>query len=125
MENRSDCDVECDVSRNLIQVRYRGHVAAAEMKAYSEKARNLLPQMRPGFTFLTDLSGLESMELECAAELTKTMDACRKKEIGTVIRIVPDPRKDIGFNILSIVHYRRGIRVITCQNVAEAEQALK
>jgi len=106
-------------------VRYRGHVAAAEMKAYSEKARNLLPQMRPGFTFLTDLSGLESMELECAAELTKTMDACRKKEIGTVIRIVPDPRKDIGFNILSIVHYRRGIRVITCQNAAEAEQALK
>jgi hypothetical protein len=122
MEKEPECEVECDVSRNLIHVRYRGNVAAAEMKACAERVRKLLPQMRQGFTFLTDLSDLGSMELECVPDLAKLMDACKVKGIGTVVRIVPDPRRDIGFNILSIVHYRRGVRVITCQNAAEAER---
>jgi hypothetical protein len=85
----------------------------------------MLSQLRPGFTFLTDLSALEAMELDCAIELTKVMDACRATGIGTVIRIIPDSSKDIGFNILSIIHLRRGVRVVTCQTAEEAEQALK
>jgi hypothetical protein len=121
-DRKPECEVEADVPRNLIHVRYRGDVAAAQMKACSESVRKLLPQMRQGFIFLTDLSGLGSMQLDCVPELTKLMDACKARGIGTVVRIVPDPRRDIGFNILSIVHYRRGVRVVTCQNAAEAEQ---
>ena len=69
---------------------------------------------------LTDLSGLDSMELDCATELTAVMDAFKATGVGTVVRIVPDPAKDIGFNILSIVHYRRGVRIATCQTAEEA-----
>ena len=125
MDPKTKFDVEIDATRNLITVRSRGHIAAADMKAYSEKVRGMLSQLRPGFTFLTDLSALEAMELDCAIELTKVMDACRATGIGTVIRIIPDSSKDIGFNILSIIHLRRGVRVVTCQTAEEAEQALK
>ena len=118
------CEVKGDATRNLIQIRYRGHVAVAEMKACAEQVKALLPTVRPGFTILTDLSGLDSMELVCVPELSKMMEACKAKGVGTVVRIVPDPAKDIGFNILSVIHYRRGVHVITCQNAAEAERVL-
>jgi hypothetical protein len=116
--------IQGDISRNLIELRYRGRVTAAEVKAVHEEVLNLLPQMRQGFTLLADLSTLESMELDCVADITKIMDACNAAGIGTVVRIVPDPRKDIGLNILSIIHYRRGVHVLTFQNSAEAQRAI-
>ena len=122
MDKIPECEVQADSSRNLIRVSYRGDVDIAQMKACAERIRVLLPGMSPGFTFITDLTGLGSMELECAPDLARLMDACKASGIGTVVRIIPDPRRDIGFNILSIVHYRRGVRVVTCRDAAEAER---
>ena len=102
-----------------------GHVAATEAKAGAESLRALLPQVRKGFTLVADLSALDAMELDAVPEVTGIMDACRANGVSTVVRIIPDPDKDIGFNILSIVHYRRGVRVITCQDDAEAERYIK
>ncbi len=124
MDKTSGHIIQVDISRNLMEVRYRGCVTAAEVKAVSEKVMDLLPQMRKGFTFLADLSSLESMELDCAPDITRIMDACNAAGIGTVVRIIPDPRKDIGLNILSIIHYGRGVHVLTCQNSAEAERVI-
>lgn len=124
MDKGSKSEVEGDIPRNLIHIRYRGQVTCEELKACAEKVKSLLPQMRKGFAMLTDISDLESMELECVPVLTQVMDECREKGIGTVVRIVPNPKKDIGFNILSIVHYRRGVRIVTCQTAAQAEKVL-
>jgi hypothetical protein len=124
MDNASGSTVSADVPRNLIELRYRGRVSIAEAKAIAEEVMVLLPQMGQGFTFLADLSNLDSMDLDCVPFITKIMDACNAAGIGTVVRIVPDPRKDIGFNILSIIHYRRGVHVRTFQNAAEAERAM-
>lgn len=124
MEERLAFAVRADVPRNRIEVRYLGRVTAADVQLVCGKVMDLLPLMRSGFTFLADLSGLESMDLDCAPFITKIMDACNAAAIGTVVRIVPDSRKDIGLNILSIIHYRRGVHVLTCENSAEAERVL-
>src|ERR1700685_3289449 len=124
MDAKPSFTVRCDISRNLIEVAYNGKVSIAEVKAVSAKVQELLPQLRQGFTFLADLSGMESMELDSVGEITKIMDACNAAGIGTIVRIIPDPRKDIGLNILSIIHYSRVVRVITCQNAAEAERVM-
>jgi hypothetical protein len=116
--------VRCDVPRNLIEVRYRGRVSFAEVRAVSEEVVEMLPQLRKGFTFLADLSALESMDLDCVSDITRIMDVCNAAGIGTVVRIIPDPRKDIGLNILSIIHYSRGVRVVSCQTAAEAESVI-
>ena len=125
MNKKHECEVMGDVSCNLIQIRHLGHVTTAEMRAGVEKVKRLLPEMRAGFTLLTDLSGLDSMELDCAVDIGRMMDACKVKGIGTAVRIIPDQSKDIGFNILALVHYRSGVRLITCQNASEAERALR
>jgi anti-anti-sigma regulatory factor len=83
-----------------------------------------LPNLTKGFKILTDLSGLNSMDALCVSELKRMMDLCRKSGVGTVARVIPDPAKDIGFNILSLFHYRDKVHVLTFQTLAEAEQAL-
>jgi anti-anti-sigma regulatory factor len=113
-----------DAARNLATIRYFGKVTATEMQAAVTEIEGLLPQLQTGFTVLADLSGLESMDLDCVPHLTKIMDVSRARGIGTVVRVIPDPDKDIGLNILSIIHYRRGVQIVTCETLAEAERAL-
>jgi hypothetical protein len=52
------------------------------------------------------------------------MDLCNKKGVETVVRVIPDPRKDIGLNILSLFHYRRHVRIVTCATISEAMNVL-
>jgi hypothetical protein len=116
--------VEADAARNLIEVRYAGHVRPAEVATVLTKVTAVLPTFRPGFTFLADLSALDSMDVECGLPISQLMDLCNAAGIGTVVRIIPDPRKDIGLKILSIIHYGRGVKVLTFQDGAEARRAL-
>jgi hypothetical protein len=117
--------LQVDAARNLVRISYVGHVTAAVVAACAKEVEKHLPDMRAGFTVVTDLSGLESMALDCVPHLTRIMDLSRAQGIGTVVRIIPDRDKDIGFNILSIIHYRRGVKIITCETAVEAERALK
>ncbi len=116
--------VQLDAPRNLIHIWYLGNVTATGMAACVKEVERCLPVLRPGFTVLTDLSGLESMTLDCAPHLTRIMDLSKSHGIGTAVRVIPDQTKDIGFNILSIIHYRRGVKIVTCATLAEAERAL-
>jgi hypothetical protein len=125
MNKKPECEVMGDVSGNIIQIRHLGNVTTTEMRACIDEVRRLLPKMRAGFTLLTDLSGLDSMELDCVVDLGKMMDACKMKGVGTAVRIIPDQSKDVGFNILALTHYRSDVHVITCQTAAEAERMLK
>jgi hypothetical protein len=124
MTAKDQWEIQEDVPRNLIRIYWRGHVGVAETKAAAERIGILLPQMSRGFTLLADLSGLDSMELDCAPAIAKLMDTLRENGIGTVVRIVPDPTKDIGLNILAIVHYRGTVQVITCHTAEEAGRVL-
>jgi hypothetical protein len=117
--------VEVDAARNLVHTLYCGKVTAEHMKIAAAEVELQLPEMRTGFAVLADLSGLEAMELDCAPHLSRIMDLCRTQGVALVVRIIPDPSKDIGLNILSLIHYRGKVRIVTCATLAEAERALK
>jgi hypothetical protein len=117
--------MEADVMGNVLRIRYRGIVTAAHMMSGVEQVERLLLQMQAGFTVLADLSGLEVMDLACTPYVSKMMDRFKAKGVGMVVRVIPDPTKDIGFNILSLIHYRGKVSVITCNTLAEAERAMK
>jgi len=122
---RAPCEIRADVAGNLIRIAYVGHVTEAGMEKCVAAFKALLSSMRSGFTVLADLTRLDSMELDCVTGITQIMDACRVHGVGTVVRIIPDPSKDIGLNILGIVHYRGGVRVVTCNSSGEAERMLQ
>jgi hypothetical protein len=48
------------------------------------------------------------------------MDLCDRKGVKAVVRVVPDPHKDIGFALLSHFHYGPDVELTTYQSLADA-----
>jgi hypothetical protein len=115
---------KADKAKNLLRVTYAGRVGPKETKRAVENLQQLLADLAPGFRLLTDLSGLDEMDPACEPDMKRMMDLCNKKGAEVVVRVIPDPQKDIGFNIMSLFHYRRGVRIITCKTLEEALRVL-
>lgn len=47
------------------------------------------------------------------------MELLDRSGVGTLVRVIPDPCKDIGMNILTLFHYPHRPRVMTCENMNE------
>ena len=90
----------------------------------ARRVREMMKKVTPGFRVLTDFRWLDRMEPAAAAHLAEIMDALAEKGVAAVIRVVPDPHKDIGLNILSQFHYGPQIRLATFESLAEALSAL-
>jgi hypothetical protein len=118
------CMVECDVGRKILRTRFRGIVRPEHVTLGVHHLQKQLPKLGSGFVLVTDLSDLESMEIDCVAGVARMMDICFAAGLARVIRIIPDPEKDIGFNLLALVHYRRRIPTLTCKTREEAEKEL-
>ena len=113
-----------DKPGRLLRVAYAGRIGPEETARCAAEVERLLEELQPGFRLLTDLSGLESMDLACVPHIKKMMDFSNKKGVEIVVRVIPDPQKDIGLKILSLFHYRRRVRIVTCQTLAEALKVL-
>jgi anti-anti-sigma regulatory factor len=109
---------------NLLKVSYAGRVGAEEARRCADRIHSLLSELQLGFRMLMDLRALEAMDLACVPYIEKVMDSCDDAGIRMVVRIIPDPRKDIGLNIMSLFHYQPGVRIVTCQTFEEAQAAL-
>ena len=118
-------EVRTDKTNNLLRIKFSGHATVAESRESLKRFETLLPDLPTGFRLLTDLSGLELMDQDCVPQLKTVMDHCNAKGVSLIVRVIPDPHKDIGFNILSLFHYRHNIRIVTCETLTEAEQALR
>ena len=112
--------VEFDQPANLLKISYGGRVEPAETKRCLEALERLRPELRPGFRLLTDLSALETMDLASIPHIKRIMDFCNQQGIAQVVRVIPDPHKDIGLNIMSLFHYGRQVRFVTCVSLDEA-----
>jgi hypothetical protein len=82
----------------------------------------LLPEIKPGFHAFADFRWLESMDPAAARHIASIMDALAGKNVASVTRVMPDPHKDIGLNILSQFHYGANVRIVTFETLADAIQ---
>lgn len=103
---------------------YSQHVTAEDTRRCLEVVRDILAGFQPGFLLLTDLSSLESMDASCSQDLGTLMDMCDAKGLETVVRVIPDPSKDIGFAIISRFHHHPRVQTRTYDNLADAVQSL-
>lgn len=115
---------EIDPANHLLKITFGLRVGRDEAAACFERVKSLLSQLQPGFSMLTNLTGLETMDLACEPFIDQTMDACNCAGVQRVVRIVPDPNKDIGFGIMSLFHYGPTVRIVTCSTSEEAEKIL-
>jgi hypothetical protein len=108
----------------LLYVGYLQRVQSKDLQRGFEEIRVLLADLAPGFNLLVDLERLESIEPTSAAPIGEVMDLLAQHGVGTVVRVIPDPAKDIGLNILSLFHYPHHPRVVTCKTMDEAAKLL-
>ena len=116
--------VEIDRSKRLLVINALQRVTAEEAKLVAQQVRELLHDAAPGFRVLADFRWLESMDPAAAPHVARIMDALAEKGVSSVTRVMPDPHKDIGLNILSQFHYGPEIQIATFETLADALQSL-
>src|SRR5467141_3308020 len=117
--------IEVDQPKNLLAVRYRGLIGSGEMQGSLDQIEAGLVKLESGFRVLADLSGLESMDVACAPFIEKAMDLCNEKGASLVVRVIPDPQRDIGLQIMSIFHYGGDVKIFTCETLTQAKEILE
>jgi hypothetical protein len=116
--------VEVDTTRQLLVLSVAGTVTVEESRETVARVRERLEEMEPGFVALIDFRWLGSMAPAAAPLVAEIMDAFAGKKVSAVVRVMPDPHKDIGLNILSPFHYGPEVRLMTFETMADAIQAL-
>ena len=116
--------VEFDRSKRLLVISAAQKVTATEAKMVAQRIHDVLQDVAPGFRVLADFRDLESMDSAAAPHIAKIMDALAEKNVASVTRVMPDPHKDIGLNILSQFHYGRDVTITTFETLADAVQSI-
>jgi anti-anti-sigma regulatory factor len=116
--------VELDRSKRLLVISAAQTVTAEEVNLAAQRIRELLQDVAPGFRVLADFRWLQSMDSAAARHIAKIMNALAEKEVTSVTRVMPDPHKDIGLNILSQFHYGPEVVITTFETLADAVQSI-
>src|SRR5437667_10630211 len=112
--------VELDQSKRLLVISAARRVTAEQAKAVAERVRELVQDNAPGFRVLVDFRWLDLMDSAAAPHLAEIMEAFTEKGVAYVARVMPDPHKDIGLNILSQFHYGPQIQIAIFATLADA-----
>jgi hypothetical protein len=116
--------IEASDAKRLIKISWSGRVDSDEMRRCADEIGVTTAKMRPGFRVLVDMTDLESMDYSGAPYIGSIMDLCVTKNVEHVVRVIPNPRKDIGLNIMSYLRYGSKVRVTICENLADAMRQL-
>jgi hypothetical protein len=116
--------VELDRSKRLLVISALQRVTAEHAKLAAQRVRELLQDVAPGFRVLADYRWLDTIDSAAARHIAEIMDACAEKGVASVTRVMPDPHKDIGLNILSQFHYGPEIQIATFETLADALQSI-
>ena len=111
-------------AKGLLYLSYIEHVTVTDLRRGHDEVLALLAELPAGFKMLVDLSLLEFMDIACVEELGKLMERLDQHGMKQVVRVIPDPTKDIGFNILARFHYHQNPRITNCQTMVEAAKFL-
>src|SRR5215212_2550346 len=116
--------VEFDRSKRFLVISALQRVTADQAKLTVQRVRELLRDAPPGFRVVADFRWLESMDPSAARHIGELMDVLAEKGVGSITRVVADPHKDIGLNILSQFHYGPEIKIATFETLADALQSI-
>lgn len=116
--------IHADTDRQILSFEFAGQVSAEDMQAKIKDLRRELERLRSGFILFTDLGKLEAMENAATDQIAEYMDVCAAKGVGRIVRLIPDPAKDIGFALLGVFHYEKDIPLVTCTDIEDARRAL-
>src|SRR5207248_11415945 len=103
---------------------YRRCVSRDEVELCRKEIRLALPNLHNRFQLLADFGKVEEMDVSCALVTAEIMDLCNEAGVTNVVRVIPEPRQDIGLQIMSLFHYGDNVEIATCTTTDEAAKIL-
>lgn len=97
--------------RKLLRMTYTGQVSIEELEAEYKKLEAMSAAFEKGFRVLTDLTHLDSPSLAFREYIAKMMRLFNRCGVSEIVRVIPDPSKDIGLNIMSMFHYDSDVKI--------------
>jgi anti-anti-sigma regulatory factor len=113
-----------DGKRNTIIVEFEGNVDGAQGNKFSSDLERIIPKGGSGFALLADFSSVGTMEPEVESELKKAMKLLNARGVNEIVRVLPDPNMDIGFQIMTRCFYSNKIKARIYRSRAEADASL-
>jgi peroxiredoxin/anti-anti-sigma regulatory factor len=110
---------------NAVILEFSGNVDGAQAWRLSSDLEKILSNRSKGFTLLADFSSVETMEPEVEVEVKKAMGLFKAHGVSQVLRVLPDPDMDIGFNLLSHSYYSAEVKALTFRSRSQAEAHLR
>jgi len=110
--------------KNVLHLSFQDDVGLIHFSELESRLPSIFRCLRPDFTLLTDLSGVEEIDFACVNQIAELMERIVEAGVGKVVRVVPDSRKDIGFSILAAFHYPAFLPVLVYADHEEAEKYL-
>jgi hypothetical protein len=117
--------VDFDPGKNVVIIELAGGVDAAQARLALLELERGLANVERGFKVLVDFTAVETLEPEVKGEIVKAMDFLDSKGIEEIVRVLPDPEPELGFNRLSAFHYSPRVRVHAVRTRSEGEALLR
>jgi anti-anti-sigma regulatory factor len=109
-------NVSYDHEHNTVIVEFKGNIDAAQSEQFFSDIEQVLPKDGKGFKLLVDFSSVEAMDLAVQRGIKKAMELFNARGVTEVLRVLPDPDMDIGFNMMSMFRYSKDVRIHTLRS---------
>ena len=117
--------IDYDPEKSVLFIELLRDVDAAQARLALLELERDLANVEKGFKVLVDYTAVETMEPEVEGEVLKSMDFLNAKGVEEIVRVLPDPELELGFNLMSIFHYSPQVRVHAARTRAEGEALLR
>ena len=116
--------ISYDEGHNTVIVEFIGHVDAAQGEECFPDAERAIPRHGKEFQLLVDLSATEHMDPGIKKWIKKSMQLFNASGVARIVRVIPNPAHDVGFNIMTLFHYSPSVQVVTVPSRREAWKRL-
>ncbi|MFH1061734.1 MAG: diguanylate cyclase [Candidatus Omnitrophota bacterium] len=112
--------IKFDKRYNLLILEFRSNFDEQQGEILCERLKKELAQAKKGFMVISDLSRVDCFDEASSKYIQKMMMICNAHGVSKIFRVVPNKAKDIGFNIMSIFHYSKSVKIYTYESIEEA-----
>jgi anti-anti-sigma regulatory factor len=113
-----------DKEKALLIIYLEGRFDVPKAEKWLEDIESALCHAKEGFKIITDLSRVDNISEAAIEHIEHAMELCGRCGASVIARVIPEPAKDVGFNIMSIFHYSKTTRIYTCATLEEAMKKL-
>jgi len=114
-----------DIKKNRLYIMLRGAFEEQEAKLAANHIMQEINKLSPGFNVITDITGIQSSDVEATDELSKVHQALKNSSVNQIVRVVGQQMEQVVGKIqFDIVSKDSGLEAKIVDTMAEAEAYL-